>query len=124
MNDNGKWEDKGIRQALKSEKPVRLASNFTYRMLQRLEQERLRKEKQRERQLFVLMVCTTLLMATGCLGGLYWWYSEPILAFIHRLAGQLTFSREWGFYLPMLGTLPILAGFNWWLRKRFRHLLE
>ena len=124
MNDNGKWEDKGIRQALKSEKPVRLTSNFTYRMLQRLEQERLRKGKTAG----TTVVCTHGLHypAHGNrMPGRTVLVVQRTATGLHSQTGRTTdiFQRV-GILPSMLGTLPILAGFNWWLRKRFRHLLE
>lgn len=122
MNEN--QLDQALRKVAQQQPAPRLSSNFTYRTLERIRMEAARKEARREKRLFVLMLLTVCLMISGCIGVLIHLcglaqLKESLTAWLPSLP-----SIENGkFYLPMLLALPLLALFNHWLRKKYRHLL-
>ena len=58
-------KDKGLKEAIRKQPTYRIPTNFTYRMMQQINEEIYRKEKQQEKRLFILMVILCVLMADG-----------------------------------------------------------
>ena len=69
--------DKGIKKAVSSQMAPRLASNFTYRTLERIRQEEARREARREKRQFALMLVCVFLMLLK-LRGRFGWASRNI----------------------------------------------
>ena len=111
--------DKGVKKAFTSQTRPRLASNFTYRTMERIRLETARKEARRERRSFVWMLVCAFVMLGCCLGIM-------IEACGIRMddVTTLTILSEGGYCLPTILCLPLLGVFNYWLRKKFRRLLE
>lgn len=120
-------KDQALRQALRRQpSPPRLASNFAWRTMARIQAEAARRERRRERRLLVLMVVTAVLMAGG-VAALCLWQTETTWADITAALSSLRLPRlprleaDWDavrFGLPMLCALGLLGAFDLWLRKR------
>ena len=116
--------DKGIKEAMSRQTTPRLASNFTYRTLERIRQEEARREARREKRQFALMLVCVFLILGSCVGvmmGHYEIFLEDVAQALHSFRAVMT---EGGFALPVVLCLPLLGIFNYWLRKKFRHLLR
>ena len=57
-----KEDSKALRKALDRQPEVRLPSNFTYRMMQQVEQEAFLRKKRNEKRIFILWAATLILM--------------------------------------------------------------
>ena len=60
--------DKGVKKAFTSQTRPHLASNFTYRTMERIRLETARKEARRERRSFVWILVCAFVMLGSCLG--------------------------------------------------------
>ena len=83
--------DKGLQKAIKRQPHYELPSNFSYRMLQKIQEESILREKRQEKRMFI-----------------YWHTCKEILPDSHTLL----------FYLPTLCALCLLYFFDRWLRKK------
>lgn len=113
-------KDKGIRTALGKQPQLRLPSNFTYRTMQRLEEEIRAREARMEKRLYIAMLTTCALMLLALIGTTYWLYGENIRHSFHSALQALPDTTGWTFYLPMLMALPLLWAFNLFLKKKFQ----
>ena len=116
--------DKGLKKALSQQPDYRLPSNFSYRMMQKIHQETLLREKRQEKRLFILMLVTTFLAIGGCLILLCWQYGNKILSLLHILQEGSPSLQTCLFYLPILCALFLLFLFDRWLRKKRRILWD
>lgn len=116
--------DKGLKKALSQQPDYRLPSNFSYRMMQKIHQETLLREKRQEKRLFILMLVTTFLAIGGCLVLLCWQYGNKLLSLLHILQEGSPSLQTCLFYLPILCALFLLFLFNRWLRKNSSHTLK
>lgn len=114
-----KTNDKGLKKALSQQPDYRLPSNFSYRMMQKIHQETLLREKRQEKRLFILMLVTTFLTVGGCLGLLCWQYGNKILSLLHILQEGSPSLQTCLLYLPILCALFLLFLFDRWLRRKF-----
>ena len=115
-------KDKGLKEAIRRQPAFRIPTNFTYRMMQQINEEVYRKEKQQEKRLFILMVILCVLMIGGLCAWLIWLFKPDFQHIRENLSLQFSELRNLTFYLPMIMALPLLAWFNHWLRKKFRFL--
>ena len=113
--------DKGIKKAVSSQMAPRLASNFTYRTLERIRQEAARREACREKRQFTLMLICVFLMLGSCIGVMIWRYEILFEDVVQALYSFREVMAKGGFALPVILSLPLLGVFNYWLRKKFRH---
>ena len=113
-------KDKGLKEAIRRQPALRIPTNFTYRMMQQINEEVYRKEKQQEKRLFILMVTLCVLMVGGLCAWLIWLFKPDFQGIGENLLAYLPRLRNLTFYLPMILALPLLAWFNHWLRKKFR----
>lgn len=111
--------DKGIRKALGSSPQLRLPSNFTYRTLQRIEEEQRRREHAQEKWLFIAMVATCCLMVGGLVFAGCWFYGESLKEGLRHTTDWLQLLLNNGFTLPLLLSLPLLWVFNQVLKRKF-----
>lgn len=112
-------KDKGVRKALRQQPSFRLSSNFTYRMMQQIEEQARRREKRMERRLRVALALTVV---TG-IGILGWLYGKETADILRQSASSLPDHGSPLFYLPIAGALVLLFFFNRWMRRRYAHLL-
>lgn len=113
-------KDKGIRKALQQQPSFRLSSNFTYRMMQQIEEQARRKEKRMELRLRAALVLTVV-AGTGLLG---WFYGQETVDILRQSAVSLPDKDSLVFYLPIVGALVLLFFFNRWMRRKYAHLLS
>lgn len=113
-------KDKGLKEAIRRQPAFRIPTNFTYRMMQQINEEIYRKEKQQEKRLFILMVILCVLMIGGLCAWLIWLFKPDFQAIGKNLLSDFSKLQNLTFYLPMILALPLLAWFNHWLRKKFR----
>ena len=59
--------DKCIRKAVGMQQKFRLPSNFSYKMMEKINEKVLLEEKQREKRTFVAIIITSLLMLAACI---------------------------------------------------------
>lgn len=116
--------DKGVKKAFTSQTRPRLASNFTYRTMERIRLETARKEARRERRSFVWMLVCAFVMLGCCLGIMIEACGIRMDDVTKTFHSTLTILSEGGYCLPTILCLPLLGVFNYWLRKKFRRLLE
>lgn len=116
--------DKELKKALSQQPDYRLPSNFSYRMMQKIHQETLLREKRQEKRLFILMLVTTFLAIGGCLVLLCWQYGNKLLSLLHILQEGSPSLQTCLFYLPILCALFLLFLFDRWLRKNSFHTLK
>lgn len=115
--------DRCIRKAVGMQQKFRLPSNFSYKMMEKINEKILLEEKQREKRTFVAIIITSLLMLTACILIIIS-YTNITLTDITNRISNVSIPSETLFYLPMLISLPLLLGFNFWLRKRYGHLIK
>lgn len=123
--DNLKAEntDRCIRKAIRMQPQFRLPSNFSYKMMERINEKVIYQEKRREKLTFIAIIITSLLMVATCIA-IILNYTNIRLADITNRLSNIAISSEILFYLPILITLPLLLWFNYWLRKKFGYLLN
>lgn len=112
-------KDKGIKKALQQQPTYRLSSNFTYRMMLRIEEEARLKEKRMELRMRIALILTVI-AAIGCIG---WLYGKTMLNALRTSTSHLLGHISLDFYLPIAGALVLLFFFNRWLRKKYGYLL-
>lgn len=124
-SDNFRVEstDRCIRKAVGMQQKFRLPSNFSYKMMEKINEKILLEEKQREKRTFVAIIITSLLMLTACILIIIS-YTNITLTDITNRISNVSIPSETLFYLPMLISLPLLLRFNFWLRKRYGHLIK
>lgn len=115
-------KDKGLKEAIRRQPAFRVPTNFTHRMMQQINEEIYRKEKQQEKRLFILMIILCILMVGGLCTWLAWLLKPDFQHIRENLLLQFSKLQDLAFYLPMIMTLPLLAWFNHWLKKKFRFL--
>ena len=115
--------DKCIRKAVGMQQKFRLPSNFSYKMMEKINEKVLLEEKQREKRTFVAIIITSLLMLAACIFTIIN-YTSITLTDITNWISNTSIPSETLFYLPMLISLPLLSGFNFWLRKKYGHLIR
>ena len=123
--DNLKAEntDRCIRKAIGMQPQFRLPSNFSYKMMEKINEKVILQEKRREKRTFITIIITSLLMVATCIL-IILNYTNIKLADITNRLSNISIPSEALFYLPMLITLPLLFWFNYWLRKKFGYLLK
>lgn len=123
--DNLKAEntDRCIIKAIRMQPQFRLPSNFSYKMMERINEKVIYQEKRREKLTFIAIIITSLLMVATCIA-IILNYTNIRLADITNRLSNIAISSEILFYLPILITLPLLLWFNYWLRKKFGYLLN
>ena len=58
-------KDKGLKQALLQEQPMRLSSNFYYRVMQEVEKASVIHERKAKRRMLFLLICVSLALVAG-----------------------------------------------------------
>lgn len=123
--DNIKAEntDRCIRKAISMQPQFRLPSNFSYKMMEKINEKVILQEKRREKRTLIAIIITSLLMISTCIL-IILNYTDIKLTDITNKLSNISIPSETLFYLPMLITLPLLLWFNYWLRKKFGYLLK
>lgn len=75
-----KEDSKALRKAIGRQPEFRLPSNFTYRMMQQVEQEAFLRKKRNEKRIFILWAATLILMGGSALAYL-------VLTYMKNLSG-------------------------------------
>lgn len=112
--------DKALREAIRRQPTGKLPSNFTYRTLQRIAQEKRLRERRQDRRLFLLMVLTSLLSGGGCIGYLCLKYADRLRALPGTIDQWLAHQSMPDCFVPLLTAFVLLGLFNHWLHRRFR----
>ena len=117
-------QDKGLKQAIARQPVPRLASNFTYRTMQRINEQALLKERKAEKRLFIAWTTTVSLMIGGCVGYLGWVYAQPLLHLYEQFKSFIPDKESILSGLPILTALILLAILNHWLQRKIRYFQE
>ena len=73
-----KEDSKALRKAIGRQPEFRLPSNFTYRMMQLVEQEAFLRKKRNEKRIFILWAATLILMGGSALAYLIFTYMKNL----------------------------------------------
>lgn len=110
-----------LKQALERRKETELSSNFSFRMMEQIRLEALRRQKRKSRILLWTLIVTVSLLVSGVAAYLvYGMNIRPSLAMIPTLRmPEVSFSVV-GFYayIAFLGFL--MLGIDYWLRRKRR----
>lgn len=115
--------DKCIRKAVDMQQQSRLPSNFSYKMMEKINGKILLEEKRSEKRTFAAIIITSLLMLAACILVIIKYTSVTLADITHKIP-TTSIPSETLFYLPMLIALPLLFGFNYWLRKKYGYLIK
>ena len=110
--------DKGLQKAIKKQPHYELPSNFSYRMMQKIQEENILREKQQEKRMFILFLIFAILSGGSCIGFFIWKYGAYFISYWHTCKEILPDSHTLLFYLPTLCALCLLYFFDRWLRKK------
>lgn len=132
-NDNPQTDinmDTGLKKAAKSFSYGKLPSNFSYRMMNRINEEVWKKEKKREKRLFISMIMTCIIMIGTCAGIIWIYFGSSISEWLSQKSSSVHISisdemiSDILFYLPTLISLILIYFLNRFIRKKFGHLLN
>lgn len=112
--------DKGLKKAIGRQPEFKLPSNFSYRMMKRIEEETYLKEKRTEKRIFVLWVITVSVMIAGGLGYFGWTYHKQLLYLGRMLRNSVPDTNALSFCMPTAIALVLLFFFNRWLQRKVR----
>lgn len=115
-------KDKGIKQALQSQPPMRLPSNFNYRTMQRLNEQIALQEKKMEKRIFTAWIITVTAIIAGGIGYLGWMYFIPLSELYHQLKQWIPEKETVIYSFPVLMALFLLVLFNHWLQKKITQI--
>lgn len=120
-----KEDSKALRNAIGRQPEFRLPSNFTYRMMQQVEQEAFLRKKRNEKRIFILWVTTLILMGGSALTYLIFSYTK-LLSGIGETLKNLPEDNSLLHTFPVLLTVFILlAGLNYRLNTlRYRKYID
>lgn len=110
--------DKGLQKAIKRQPHYELPSNFSYRMLQKIQEESILREKRQEKRMFILFLIFAILSGGSCIGFFIWKYGAYFISYWHTCKEILPEFHTILFYLPTLCALCLLYFFDRWLRKK------
>lgn len=110
-----------LKEALERRKTGELPSNFTFRMMQQVQQEVVRRKK-RNRMLFRISFVASVLFVLGLLVYVLFFYLgiQPKEFFLQLEIPKVS-SDYIGFYFYIGALALILLGLDHWLRYRYRH---
>lgn len=110
-----------LKQALERRKGTNLSSNFSFRMMERIRMEAVRRQKRKNRNLLVALVVTVALLVGGVVGYLVCVMNiRPSLAMIPTLRmPEVSFSVV-GFYVYIAFLGFLMLGIDYWLRRKKR----
>ena len=102
-------KDKGLKEAIRRQPAFRIPTNFTYRMMQQINEEVYRKEKQQEKRLFILMVTLCVLMVGGLCAWLIWLFKPDFqtIRFFKTPESDFLSAHDTG--TPPIGVVQSLA---------------
>ena len=75
--------DKGLQKAIKRQPHYELPSNFSYRMLQKIQEESILREKRQEKRMFILFLIFAILSGGSCIGFFIWKYGAYFISYWH-----------------------------------------
>ena len=104
--------DKGLQKAIKRQPHYELPSNFSYRMMQKIQEESILREKRQEKRMFILFLVFAILSGGSCIGFFIWKYGAAFISYWHTCKEILPDSHTLLFYLPTLCALCLLYFFD------------
>lgn len=109
--------DKGLQKAIKRQPHYELPSNFSYRMMQKIQEESILRENGRKKNVHPLPCLRHT--QRGKLHRIFIWkYGAAFISYWHTCKEILPDSHTLLFYLPTLCALCLLYFFDRWLRKK------
>ncbi len=110
--------DKGLKQALMQEEPVRLSSNYYYRMVKKVEEAAQLQERKAGRRMAVVLLCVSLALAAGGIAVLS--HYSPDVFKVDLLQVVNDSCNVPAMPLWALGVLVVLLLlFDYWMRKAY-----
>ena len=116
--------DRGLQKAIKRQPHYELPSNFSYRMMQKIQEESILREKRQEKRMFILFLVFAILSGGSCIGFFIWKYGAAFISYWHTCKEILPDSHTLLFYLPTLCALCLLYFFDRWLRKKMHKTVK
>lgn len=110
-----------LKQALERRKGANLPSNFSFRMMEQIRLEAVRRQQRKNRNLLVALVVTVALLVGGVAGYLVCVMNiRPSLAMLPTLKMPRASFSVLGFYgyIAFLGF--VMLGLDYWLRRKRR----
>lgn len=109
--------DRGLQKAIKRQPHYELPSNFSYRMMQKIQEESILREKRQEKE------CSSSSLSSPYSAGrlhriFIWKYGTTFISYWHTCKEILPDSHTLLFYLPTFCALCLLYFFDRWLRKK------
>ena len=72
--------DRGLQKAIKRQPHYELPSTFSYRMMKKIEDEGILREKRQENRMFILFLVLAILSGGGCIGFFIWKYGTTFIS--------------------------------------------
>lgn len=119
---NETYKDKGLKRAIGEQGSFRLASNFTFQTMQKVEESLLLHEKKVERRTLLATIIAALFLIASGLGGLIYYFGENIESFFSKafqFSAPSTDVYIPGFYFLFVILIPIFLAFDHWMRKMY-----
>lgn len=110
-----------LKQALERRKGTNLSSNFSFRMMERIRMEAVRRQQRKNRNLLWVLIATVSLLVGGVVAYLVCVMNiRPSLAMLPTLKIPRVSFSVWGFYgyIAFLGF--VMLGLDYWLRRKRR----
>lgn len=95
--------DKGLQKAIKRQPHYELPSNFSYRMMQKIQEESILREKRQEKRMFILFLVFAILSG----GKLHRIFYMEIRSSLHQLLAHLQGNTSGLLYAPFLPTYAL-----------------
>ena len=112
-------KDKGIQRALQRKQPPVLPTNFAFRTLLRIEEEKRLRQQRIERRQFLTMLGTCALMLLSLVSAAVWFYGEALRQLFQKVMASLPDITGWSFYLPTVVALALLWKLDRLLKRKF-----
>ncbi len=120
-----KEDSKALRKAIGRQPEFRLPSNFTYRMMQQVEQEAFLRKKRNEKRIFILWAATLILMGGSALAYLIFTYMRNLSGIEETLKNIPENSSLLQTFPVLLTVFMLLAVLNYRLNTlRYRKFME
>ena len=119
--------DKGLRKAMKASASPRLSSNFTFRMMLKVQEAIRLKEQKQEKQMFWATVAASVFLLVG--GGVvigYFWGDVFLTMFTNVFTAFARLDLLSSPYAFLSLAVLLLLGFDYWMRRAYfkRHSKE
>ena len=111
-------KDKGLKAAIQGNTGYKLPTNFTYRMMQQIENEVALRNRRQDRRVFFALYLTIALLITGGATAFVYLYGAEVKQLFSASFAHLCDKDIRIAYLPILSAVPFLCILNFWLKRK------